>query len=150
MPTTSIRFYTNIKARPEVVFAYVADLTRHGEWTANPVQIEALASGPVAVGSRYRSTAQVNGILFTAELRVTEYQPFTRFGFVGEDKTGTFEHQFTFGPDQGRTRVERKINFTLTLSQWLMFQILLYPVRRPAGKKALHLLKDQLERAEGL
>jgi uncharacterized protein YndB with AHSA1/START domain len=148
MPTTSTSFNTNINARPEVVFAYVADLTQHGEWTANPVQIEALASGPVTVGSRYRSTARVNGILFTAELRVTEYQPPTRFAFVGEDKTGKFEHQFTLRSDQGGTRVERKINFTLTLSQWLMFQILLYPVRLPAGKKALHLLKDRLEQAE--
>jgi hypothetical protein len=63
MPTTSISFHTNINARPEVVFAYIADLTQHGEWTANPVQIEALSSGPVTVGSRYRSTAHVNGIL---------------------------------------------------------------------------------------
>jgi len=147
MPKASFRVQTTIYAKPEVVFAYVTDLTKHGEWAANPVQIKAISPGSVMVGSRYHSTAQVKGLVFTTELRVTAYQPPSGFAFTGEDTTGRFEHQFAFRPYNHGTRVERQVNFALTWPQWLMFEISLYPVRLPAARKALNLLKARLERA---
>ena len=148
MPKTSFRVHTVINAAPETVFGYVADLSKHSEWAANPLQIERISAGPIAIGSRYRSTAQVNSINFMAELQVNTYEPPTRFGFAGEDRTGRFEHQFAFRPSNMGTWLERRVNFELTLQQWLMFAALLYPVRLPAAKTALRLLKARLERGE--
>ena len=145
MPKASFRVGTTINAEPEVIFAYVADLTHHDQWAANQLQIEPVSPGPAAVGSRYRSTAQVNGITFTAELQVTKYQPPREFAFAGEDQTGRFEHQFTIQPHAHGAQVERQVSFTLTVRQWLMFLLLLYPVRLPAAKKALALLKRRVE-----
>jgi hypothetical protein len=110
------------------------------------MHIEKVSPGPVGVGSHYRSLAHVNGIPFTAEFQVTKHQPPAHFAFTGHDQTGRFEHQFTFQPYDNGTRITRQVNFALTLRQWLMFAILIYPVRLPAAKKALRQLKQRLER----
>lgn len=41
------------------VFDYLADLTRHPEWSDGELKIEALAPGPVAVGKEYISRGEV-------------------------------------------------------------------------------------------
>lgn len=149
MPTITLTVSTHIRTTPAKAFAYVADLTRHSEWAANPLQIVAVAPSAVSVGSRFRSAAQVRGLAFEAELQVTTYQPLTQFGFAGQDATGRFEHLFVFHPDGDGVRVERQIQFTLTVRQWVMFYLLLYPVRLPAARQALQLLKARLEQTGG-
>src|SRR3954447_15599209 len=145
MPKASFRVRTTITADPEVIFESIADLTGHGQWAANQIPIEPVSPGPAAIGSRDRSTAQVNGITFTADLHVTKYHPFQEFAFAGEDQTGRFEHHFTLRPDDQGIQLERQVSFTLTMKQWLLFLVLLYPVRLPAAKQALDLLKRRLE-----
>ena len=44
-----------VNRRPEEVFAYLADVSRHGEWSPKPYRVEALTEGPVRVSSRFRS-----------------------------------------------------------------------------------------------
>lgn len=145
MPKASFRVHVLIHSSPEIIFPHIADLTRHGEWSANPVQVEAVTNGPIAVGSRYRSTAQVNGLHFSAMLEVTQRQPPFMFSFSGTDETGYFEHSFTLRPTTNGTVVERRVSFDLTLRQWLRYALLLYPVRLPAAIKALSLLKMHVE-----
>jgi hypothetical protein len=50
-----------IHAQPEAVFAYVSDLTRHGEWAGGRLTVEAVSPGPVAAGSRHLSRGDVAG-----------------------------------------------------------------------------------------
>jgi uncharacterized protein YndB with AHSA1/START domain len=145
VPHTSLAASTTISATPAAVFAYVADLTKHGEWSANPLTVAAVSTSPAMVGNHYRSTAVVRGITFTAELTVTDYQAPTRFAFDGHDSTGKFSHRFTFTPVGSGTKVTRRIDFTLSPRQWLMFWVLYFPVRRPALHQALRLLKRRLE-----
>lgn len=145
MPNASLIASTTIDINPEAVFAYVADLTRHGEWSANPLTIEAVSTSPTIIGDQYRSSAVVRGITFTADLRVTNCQSPISFGFSGHDTTGTFSHQFMFTSRNNGTEVIRKIDFTLSPKQWLMYLVLYLPVRRPAANRALHLLKQHLE-----
>ena len=147
MPTISFRIQTFIRSKPENIFPNIADLTQHGMWSANPVQIEALTNGPVMVGSKYRSSAQVNGIHFNAELEVTQYRPPVAFSFSGKDETGHFEHHLSLSTENDGTTVERRVVFDLTPRQWLMYLLLLYPVRLPAARKALNLLKKRVEEA---
>ncbi len=134
-----MRFETVIDAPQETVFAYVADLTRHGEWAGNALAIEQVGDGV------YRSVADVGRLQFTAELVQTVYDRPHRFGFRGEDKTGSFVHTFTFETVDGRTKVTRDIQFTLSLKQSIMAKLLYFPVRRPAGIRAMSRLKTQLE-----
>src|ERR1043165_2228771 len=50
-----------IRAQPEAVFAYISDLTRHPEWSGGNLKVDALSSGPVAVGMQYVSHGDVPG-----------------------------------------------------------------------------------------
>lgn len=145
MPTTSFQLSIDIQAAAEAVFDYLADFGRHGEWSANPLSVEPLTQGPPRAGSRYRSHAEVNGLSIAAEFQLTVFERPLRLGFAGEDSTGKYEHLFTLQPRPGGTHLERRIRFDLSLRQWFMYQALLYPVRIPAGKKALRLLKARLE-----
>ena len=145
MPLASFRVHILIHAPASKVFDYVSDLTRHGEWSSDPVQIIPLTSGEVAVGSRYRSTAQSHGVTFHTELEVTECEPPSRFAFRGADSTGQFDHLFTFQPRDQGTLVTRRIRFDATLIQWLVFLLVLYPVRIPSAKRTLGRLKERME-----
>jgi len=145
MPPGTIRVSILIDAGPESVFAYVSDLTRHGEWSADPLKIAAIAPGPVAVGSRYRSAAGSHGVDFHTDLTVTVFEPPVRFAFRGEDATAKFLHTFTFEPSQGGTLVRRQIQFQANLLQWLTHLLVVYPVRIPSARRTLQLLKEQIE-----
>jgi hypothetical protein len=141
----SFQVSTFIKATPGNVFEYVSDLTRHGEWSANPLRVEALSPGKVGVGSRYRSVAQSRRVTFDAALEVTEYSPSYQFAFKGEDSSGKFSHVFTFEPRDDGTFVTRDVRFELNFGQWLFFLALLYLVRIPLAKLALQRLKKKME-----
>ena len=145
MPPASFHVSTDIQAPPQTVFAYLSDLTKHGEWSANPVQIQPLTTGLIVVGSRYHSHAELNGLQFETDLEVTTYQPPTQFGFKGEDSTGKFQHLFTLQSSASGTYLTRTVTFSLTLRQLLLFLLILYPVRLPAARKALLALKTHLE-----
>jgi uncharacterized protein YndB with AHSA1/START domain len=145
MPAAHLIVHHVIHAPPERIFDVLADLTRHGEWSANALHIEPLAPGPPAEGSRYRSRAKVNDLVFQAELEIQVLQRPNRLVFVGQDSTGQFRHQFSLTSVPGGTRVERRVDFSLSARQWLMYLVLLHPVRLPAARRALSRLAEHLE-----
>lgn len=145
MPRASFRTQVVIKAPQEKVFDYVSDLSRHGEWTSDPVEITVVESTPQKIGDRYRSIAQSHGVTFRSELVVTEYNPPVQFAFVGQDSTGRVEHRFRFHADGKDTRVERQMQFDVNFIQWLAYLAVVYPVRIPSARRTLQLLKAKLE-----
>jgi uncharacterized protein YndB with AHSA1/START domain len=146
MPTASFSVEIWIKASVEEVFAYVSDLTRHTEWADNPLEITPVTGGAPGLGSRYRSAAQSHGVNFYTELVVTVFEPPRLFGFGGADSTGEFSHEFSFSASKDGTLVKRRITFQTTFSQWLMYLVVLYPVRRPSAMRTLRRLKKRLEK----
>lgn len=145
MPRASFRTQVNIQAPQEEVFDYVSDLSRHGEWASDPVEITTVEAMPRVVGSRYRSIAQSHGVTFHSELVVIRYDRPLRFAFYGEDSTGRVEHHFSFYRDGDGTRVERQMQFDVNFVQWLAYLAVLYPVRIPSARKTLQRLKTKLE-----
>lgn len=149
MPTASLQVSITVRAAPAEVFAYTADLTRHGEWASDPVHIELESAAPAAPGSRYRSTAQSHGMTFTSTLEVTRYEPPVLFEFRGADATSKFRHTFTFKAVPGGTLLTRRMEMGLTPAQWLAFYVLLLPVRLPSARRSLKRLKQALEARTG-
>lgn len=145
MPSPSFAVSTEIRAAPETVFSYVADLSKHGEWAANELRVEPLDNSPLGVGKKYHSVATVGGREFHADLQVTQYDAPTQFAFSGHDETGKFFHRFTFEPVENRTRVSRTVSFDLSLPQYAFYLVALNRVRLPAARGALERLKDRLE-----
>lgn len=143
MPTYSVS--TRVDASPGAVFAYVADLTRHGEWSADPLEIKAV-TGDGGEGSEYESTAKSKGKTIAARLRVVESRSPSAFGFVVTDLTGEYDHRFSIKPDGKGTIVERRIaTSNLSVPQRLLFYVVYPTVKRPNARRAMERLKEKLE-----
>lgn len=139
-----------VRAQPEAAFAYVSDLTRHGEWSGGHLKVEALSPGPVAVGAQYVSHGDVAGQKDRPnQLRVTEYQPPSRFAFVARDPSfGDVTHEFRFTPHDGGTLIERTVTLTMAPLMAFAFRTAILPlIGKPSMEKALTALKTKLEQS---
>ncbi len=149
MTTVTNTFSLSINAKPEAVFAYVSDLTRHGEWSGG-LKVVPVSSGPIAVGSQYRSQGAVlNQKDRPNELHVTGYESPTRFAFVANDPDfKEVTHEFTFKPQGGGTLMERTVTVNLPPVIALAFRTFIFPlVGWPSMDKALAALKAKLEQS---
>jgi len=144
MPTVSWTFSIHIDVKPEQAFAYVADLTRHSEWSSAPLKVEAASPGPVMVGSQYRSVGHMLGQDFHDDLRVTDYQPSSRFGFMVKEHGHELKHEFTFEPQESGTLVVRTISAVVSPLQRLL-SFFLTAFIRSETTKSQKLLKAKLE-----
>ncbi len=149
MTTITNTFRVSIKDQPEMVFAYVSDLTRHGEWNSG-LKIEAVTPGPVRVGSQYRTVGEIPGQKERPnELRVTHYQSPTRFAFVAKDPDfKEVTHEFTFNSQAGGTLMERAVTVRLPPLMAFVFRTLIFPlIGKPGMDKSLAALKAKLEQS---
>jgi polyketide cyclase/dehydrase/lipid transport protein len=99
---------TTIKASPDQVFAYVSDMTRHGEWGAYGLEVKAVSGGPVGVGSTFASTAKQFGTQRETQT-VTECSPPARFAFQAKGGLGLARHAFDLSAVDGGTRVTKSM-----------------------------------------
>ena len=129
-----------------MAFAYVADLTRHGEW--NPgLRVTAISDGSITVGSRFQSVGHIMGWEIHDELCVTEYQLPVRFAFLVKSLFGEeLTHEFMFQPKDSGTLVMRTAgSTTVPLLLKLLAPILTAFFIRSEHVKSLERLKARLE-----
>lgn len=137
-----------VHAPLETVFEYVSDLNRHPEWSSGRLRMEALTSGPIAVGKEYISHGE-----FAIQkdrqntVRITEYAPPHKFGFIATDPdVGDVTHVFTFARKDRGVRITRTMTLSLHPILAFLFRSLTYPiVGRPAMDRSLRALKLKLE-----
>ncbi len=146
MPGTKANYGVFINATPEDVFAYVSDLSKHGEWADDPLEITAADEADIAVGKRYRSTVEFRGKTVIGEQTVTEYEPSRRFAFHVEDSTSKHDHIFTFTPQDEGTLMERTAIGQWSFGTWLLAATIGgLLIGKPAMKSAFAKLKERLE-----
>ena len=140
-------YRVSINAKPEDVYAYVADLTRHGEWSEN-VKVEAVSDGPIGVDSTYRSTGRMMRKEFQNDIRVTEYEPSTRLSVIAGDGKNEFLQEFTFSSSDEGTLLERRVSFEMNPLMGLLFKVMIGPlVSNPSMNRSLNSLKANMEQA---
>ncbi len=97
---------------PMTAFAYVADISRHNEWSTNSIRITPLTPAPVGLGSKYAAVGRQWGKDWPSELEVTGYEPPERFEFtatggpVGAPAADPHRHEFLVTAESGGTRIE--------------------------------------------
>ena len=100
---------TVVNAPVEKVFHYLADFSRHHEWTRHPVKIEQTSAGPVGAGSTFTSRNHFMGRELEDKLTVTEFVPSERLVYEGDGNTGHFRHTFLVQPADGGARIIKRI-----------------------------------------
>jgi uncharacterized protein YndB with AHSA1/START domain len=81
----AIKQSVEIARRPEDVFAYLDDFTRHGEWQTNLVSARVDTEGPVRVGTRITEVRRVGKREQPVPIEITEHDPPRSFAFRGTD-----------------------------------------------------------------
>jgi hypothetical protein len=123
---------TRTDASADALWPLVADLTRHGEWSADEVSVTATGEGT------YESVARAKGREFRATLTVLASEPTRRFAFRATDATGTYEHVFTLAHEGAGTVVTRETTATaLTPAQRALYYLALPTVRKPSARTSL-------------
>jgi uncharacterized membrane protein len=72
-----------IDRSPEDVFAYFADLGKHGEWQQQIVSVHLDTEGPTRVGSRATDKRRLPGGTREISYEITEHDPPRRSSFQG-------------------------------------------------------------------
>ena len=135
MPKYIVRERTEASA--DAVWPLVSDLTRHGEWSADPLTVTPTDGG-------YESVATSKGKEFRATLTVLESEAPRRFAFRATDATGTYDHVITLEPDGTGTAITREIEAaSLSPAQKALFYAVLPIIKKPNARKALARLAQQ-------
>jgi hypothetical protein len=102
---------TWVPAPQTACFDYVADFSRHDEWTTNPVKIAALDDDSHGLGARYRAVGRQAGKDWPSELEVTVYDRPLTFEFtatggpIGTPDADPHRHTFMFTAEDSGTRI---------------------------------------------
>ena len=137
-----------VRAPLQTVFDYVSDLTKHPEWSGGELHIEAVSTGPIAVGKEYLSKGEVAVQKNRPnQLEVTEYEPPHKFSFIAKDPDfGKVYHVFTFSEQDGGVMVTRTTTLNLNPVVAFMFRLVVYPlIGRPANQRAFARLREKME-----
>ena len=146
-----LKFRIRIDAKPDDVFAYLSDVSRHGEW-ANPaaqLQVKKVSDGPIGAGSQFRSEQKFAGKQHGADIAIRTFEPPRVLQIVanqshGNKKPATFVHTFTLTPDGSGTIVERDIDRE-NASPLAALGIVFYPAIKSDAMKGLKGLKARVE-----
>src|SRR5262245_44202872 len=136
------------RAPLQSTFDYVADLTRHPEWSGGELKIEALTTGPIAIGKEYASRGEVAIQKDRPNtVRVSQYDPPHTFGFIANDPDfGDVSHVFTFKEQGGGVLITRTMTVNLNRFIAFAFRFFIYPfIGRPSMNKSMTVLKTRLE-----
>ena len=145
MAHSEFKYSIDIDAKPEEVFAYLSDLTKHPEWN-DGLTVEKVSDGDVAVGSEYRSTGKQLGKSVDNTIKVTEIESPKKFSFTGSDGKLEFLQEFSLSEHDAGTRLERRTSAELNPVLAITFKLLIGPLfANPSMNKGLRKLKSNLE-----
>ncbi|MGH7876246.1 MAG: SRPBCC family protein [Candidatus Dormibacteraceae bacterium] len=89
-------------------YAYVADLTRHPEWSPDAMMIAPESDGPVVVGSRFSAEGGLFSRRGRSTVTITALAPPEQIEFEVENPATITGHVFTFSSYGGGTTITRQ------------------------------------------
>lgn len=97
-----------INAPTRHVFAYLTDIGRHHEWAGNPLDIQPTSTGPLQLGSTWRSVGRRLGTHVDSVV-VTDLDPDRTFAFEATGDAGRWRTTFTLAADGTVTVLRRQM-----------------------------------------
>jgi len=131
----------------EDAFAYVADISKHPEWSPKALRIDGL-SGPVAKGTHYTSYGWIPGDKeHRNEVEVTELDSPTRMVLVStEPDGGEFINTFELSSTGSGTSIKRTMDMPKPTGMLgLVFPLILAFVAKPGFNKGVTTLGAKLD-----
>ena len=95
-----------INAPADTVFEYVSDFTRHGEWGGHGLAVTRDDDGPIAIGSKYSTTAKQFGTQ-REHSTITDMNPPKEFAWDSVGALGRVHHWFSLSESSGSTTLTK-------------------------------------------
>lgn len=139
-----------INASAEEVFDYVANVRRHSDWAANPLEMRHVAGPDSGVGATFAATAhRTVGFAgtFRGQVRVLTEEPPRRFVYETEDPSGHYQWTFLVAPEEKGTRLTHRME-KLTgplILRWLQPAVLWPLIGKRQVKRGLENIKAHFE-----
>jgi len=107
----TVRAAVAVDRPPEQVFAYVADVSRHGQWSPKKLRVTDLpADGELTVGTTFTSYGHLPGRPeHRNDVRVLELDPPRRLVLESTDASGTYRSTFEVAPNGSGRNVVREL-----------------------------------------
>lgn len=129
-----------IGATPTELWPLIGDLLRHGEWSADPLDVTPV--GP----NRYASRVRTRGKTFNAQIEVLTSTPEELFEFRVKDETGAYTHRIGLAELEAGTMVTRQVTpDRLSLGQQVLATAAKVPIRIPSLQTSLDRLAERVE-----
>lgn len=137
----------DINRPPDAVFDYLADVTKHGEWSPKPLRIEGIEPGAVKPGDTFTSYGVIPGDKkHRNDVTVTEVTAPSRLVLESADKGATFVNTFTLQAAGAGTTVTRTMDMpSPPFPVSVLFPLIKAGVIQPDVRKGLQKLKGNLE-----
>jgi uncharacterized protein YndB with AHSA1/START domain len=135
-----------VQRKPEEVFAYLADVDRHGEWSPKAYRVEGL-DGPVTLGSRFTSFGWVpKDADHRNDVEVTTFEPSRRIQFTAHERGQDFLSTYVLTPQGDATKVDKLIDMPKPDGVGgAFFPLVVGGFIKPATQKGMNMLKAKLE-----
>ncbi len=95
-----------INVPADTVFEYVSDFTRHGEWGGHGLAVTRDDDGPIAVGSKFSTTAKQFGTQ-REHSTITDMNPPKEFAWDSVGALGRVHHWFSLSESSGSTTLTK-------------------------------------------
>jgi uncharacterized protein YndB with AHSA1/START domain len=135
-----------VNRKPDEVFAYIADVHKHGEWSPKAYRTEDL-DGPVQLGSTFTSYGWVpKDADHRNEVEVTAFDPPRKIEFTGRERGENFLNTYVLTPQGNATRIDRTLDFPKPAGVGgVLFPLVLGGFIKPGTNKGMKMLKANLE-----
>jgi uncharacterized protein YndB with AHSA1/START domain len=145
--TTQGTFTVTIDAPADKVWPWVADLTKHPEYSPKPYEVELVSGETGKVGTRYRSVGAIpNDKHHGNEVEVVESVPGERFVLRADDDLGPFLNTYVLRPAGNGTEVSYTIVFPPLKGMAAVMVPIVFPLYgKPDMRKRMQLLKAKVE-----
>lgn len=149
MSRVQVTAAVDVDRPPADVFAYLADVARHGEWSPKPLRIEGAPAGPAATGATFTSYGWVPGDGdHRNDVEVTRSEAPSRLELLSRDGDIRCTNVFTVTARGGGSRVERLMDLPRPGGfVGLVFPLVSRFLIRPDMSKGLSMLKANVETA---
>ena len=141
-------FTVQVDRPQQQVFDYIADISRHAEWSPKPYRVEDVKEVPGRVGTTFTSFGWIPGDKeHRNDCEVTASNPPDTFVITSRERGEEFINTFQLTPQNGGTKVVREMDMPKPGGALgLVFPVIIKVVARPGVQKGMNMLKDNLER----
>jgi len=133
----------SIDAPAGQVYGYVADFSRHAEWSGDGLQVTKTTEGPVTVGTVFSTTAKKFGTQ-REQSTITELSPGSAFAWESKGVMGLARHRFSLAGEGTSTTLTKSAelvepSFLAKVVSWKLSSEIPSGLRRDLANIKAHL-----------